>query len=571
MRMTRSLGLVSATVVAGWVFSAVVPSATLAQGNPRPAGWREATHGAKAAPDYARLFAMDKVHEIRITMTPDSFQAIQADLKAITPAMPPMPGGVPGGAPGAGGPPAFPPPGRGGLPGFGPPGPGGTNPMAALMEAGLKACEGKPETTSCSASGMEGKCTAMFGGPLMCVPAQFAKMMEGGAMSLTTRDPMYVPVSVRHDEGVWTKVGMRYKGNSTLMAANMGGIAKIPFRLDFDRYEDESPEIRNQRFYGFQKLTFSSNFSDDSQVREVIGTEILRDRGVPAARAAFYRVFIDTGAGPEYWGLYSMLEDPADGAMLDAQFGGRSGNLYKPEGPGADWKAFDQKGFEKKTNEKDADFSDVSRAIAALHAPRTNPQAWRAALEAAFDADLFLRWLAVNTAIENWDAYGVMSHNYYLYGDPARGGRLRWIPWDNNMAFGVGTGFGAPPGGFTLPGGTPGAAGMGNAGTDVLHKNVGDRWPLIQILLADEVYKARYRELLEYALGGLFAPDAVRKRARELHALIAPSVVGPQGERPTHRTVTSPEAFQAAIDGPGGLLALIEKRRALIRSALDAR
>ena len=100
---------------------------------------------------------------------------------------------------------------------------------------------------------------------------------------------------------------------------------------------------------------------------------------------------------------------------------------------------------------------------------------------------------------------------------------------------------------------------------------MGDRWPLIQILLADEVYKARYRELLEYALGGLFAPDAVRKRARELHALIAPSVVGPQGERPTHRTVTSPEAFQAAIDGPGGLLALIEKRRALIRSALDAR
>ena len=62
---------------------------------------------------------------------------------------------------------------------------------------------------------------------------------------------------------------------------------------------------------------------------------MLRDRGVPAARAAFYRVVVDTGEGAGYWGLYTMVEDPSDGAMLDAQLGGRGANLYKPDGPAA--------------------------------------------------------------------------------------------------------------------------------------------------------------------------------------------------------------------------------------------
>jgi hypothetical protein len=308
-----------------------------------------------------------------------------------------------------------------------------------------------------------------------------------------------------------------------------------------------------------------------------------------------------------------MIEDPADGAMLDAQFGSRRGNLYKPEGPGADWTSFVAEGFVKKTNERAADFSDVKRAVDALHAPRGDAVAWRAGLEAAFDVDLFLRWLAVNTSIGNWDAYGAMAHNYYLYGDPSQGGRLRWIPWDNNFAFGMGRGGfpggggrfgggprrgGPPPGapgaagapgapGATAPPGAPGAAappgapafppfgGQGmpmpppfGSGTDVLQRQVGERWPLIQRIIADEVYAARYREHLTRALEGLAAPGAIDTRVRALHALIAPHVVGPQGERPSHTTVSSPAAFEGAIDGPGGLLESMATRHAAVRAAL---
>jgi len=117
------------------------------------------------------------------------------------------------------------------------------------------------------------------------------------------------------------------------------------------------------------EITFSSNFGDDSQIREVLANEMFRDRGVPAPRVAFYRIFVDSGGGSEYWGLYTMVEDPADGAMLQAQFGKSSGNLYKPDGPGADWPKFDRAGFEKQTNRNKPDLlASVERRRAVIKA-----------------------------------------------------------------------------------------------------------------------------------------------------------------------------------------------------------
>jgi hypothetical protein len=169
-----------------------------------------------------------------------------------------------------------------------------------------------------------------------------------------------------------------------------------------------------------------------------------------------------------------------------------------------------------------------------------------------------------------------MAHNYYLYADPDRQGRLRWIPWDNNFAFGLRP---ALPGGMPPPGRSgfpaPGGAGVQivrrplASADDVLHAQVGRRWPLIQRLLADPVYAERYRALLEHAIGGLFAPAAFEARVRELHALVAPAVVGTRGERDSHTTVRSPEAFAAAVDGPDGLLEFARKRREAVRQALE--
>jgi hypothetical protein len=357
------------------------------------------------------------------------------------------------------------------------------------------------------------------------------------------------------------------------MAAASSRNGKIPFRLEFGGGAQADP---NRTFHGFRKLTFSSNFADDSQVREVLATEVLRDRGVPAARAAFYRVFVDTGEGAAYWGLYTMVEDPADGAMLDAQLGGRGANLYKPDGPAANWTRFEAASFEKKTNERANDFSDVIAAIDAVHAEATDRGAWRARLERVFDVDLFLRWLAVNTAIDNWDVYGSMAHNYYLYGDLSRQGRLRWIPWDHNMAFGAGPGAGRGfPGGpdpgqvpmFARGRGRGGAGPFGAMTRDVLHRDAGESWPLIARLLSDSEYSARYRHWLTDSLTGLMEPASAERRVRELHALIAPAVVGSKGELRTHTTISSETAFLESTDE---LLRGIARQRERIRSALAA-
>ena len=42
------------------------------------------------------------------------------------------------------------------------------------------------------------------------------------------------------------------------------GILKLPFKLDFDEFEDDYPQIDNQRFYGFKKLSLKNNYDDQS-------------------------------------------------------------------------------------------------------------------------------------------------------------------------------------------------------------------------------------------------------------------------------------------------------------------
>ena len=98
-----------------------------------------------------------------------------------------------------------------------------------------------------------------------------------------------------------------------------------------------------------------------------------------------------------------------------------------------------------------------------------------------------------------------------------------------------------------------------------MHRDASSAWPLISRLLSAPEYAARYRSFLEDALGGLMEPDAIAKRVRELHALIAPAIVGSTGELRTHTTVSSEAAFRVA---PDVLLGQIALRRERIRAAL---
>jgi hypothetical protein len=101
--------------------------------------------------------------------------------------------------------------------------------------------------------------------------------------------------------------------------------------------------------------------------------------------------------------------------------------------------------------------------------------------------------------------------------------------------------------------------------SDVLHRDAGGSWPLIARLLSDPDYNARYRGFLSDSLAGLMAPAAAAHRISELHALIAPAVLGPQGERTTHTTITSETTFR---ESPDALLSAMARQQGRIRSAL---
>src|SRR5690349_5671896 len=201
--------------------------------------------------------------------------------------------------------------------------------------------------------------------------------------SFPVEEPLFVPCTFTFNNTDWYKVGIRYKGNSTLKTSISQSIKKLPLKFDFDEFEDTYPEIKNQRFYGFKQLSFSNGFDDKSLMREKVVADIFRNAGVRAPQTAFYRVYVDYGEGSKYFGLYTVVE-VVDDTMVEGQFGDDTGNIYKPDGPGASFaaNAFSPSHFEK-CNNKETDWSDIQGLFSALHATtRTSDvAAWRTALE----------------------------------------------------------------------------------------------------------------------------------------------------------------------------------------------
>ena len=328
----------------------------------------------------------------------------------------------------------------------------------------------------------------------------------GGPTVDLDENPIYVAADFYFNGIQWYEVGVRYKGNSSLSRPYSQGIEKYPFRFKFDKYEYEYPEINNQRFYGFKDISMSSNFDDQSFMREKTATDLFREFGVPAPQSAYYEVWLDRGDGnPKYFGLYTMVEVVFD-SMLDEMFGSNSGNCYKPDGEGARFGAtgFSINDFEKKTNEDVADWSDIQAMYDALHASTrtTDVEQWKTDLEALFDVDGFLKYLAVNNTIQNWDTYGNMTHNYYLYHDPADY-LIKWIPWDNNEAFTSGTGMKSPLS-FEM-------------------SEVGDEWPLISYIVDIQEYRDIYDNYIQDFIDGPFLASKMSTQYSTQDLLISAS------------------------------------------------
>ena len=314
----------------------------------------------------------------------------------------------------------------------------------------------------------------------------FGTSSRPGGITDSDEDPIFVPAEVFYKDTEWYRVGIRFKGNSSLQSSWSAGIMKLSFKLDFDEFEDTYPQIKNQRFYGFKKMSLKNNYNDESMIREKVSSDIFRNAGVAASQTAFYTLYVDYGEGPQYFGVYTLVEE-VDDTVIDTQFSNNDGNLYKPDGTGASFASgtFSEDVFEKKTNEDLEDWSDIESLFTALHADNrtSDPESWRENLDSVFDTDTFLKYLAVNTVIQNWDTYGRMTHNYYLYNNPDTG-LLTWIPWDNNEALQTGNQQGSLPLNFS---------GLSTSS-----------WPLIGYMYSDDVYRAKYDAYVKETVNNYF-------------------------------------------------------------------
>lgn len=356
---------------------------------------------------------------------------------------------------------------------------------------------------------------------------EFGQRTVGASLIDTDEDPIFVPGEVFYNGKQWYRVGLRFKGNSSLQSSWQAGILKLSFKMDFDEYEDDYPQIDNQRFYGFKKFSLKNNYDDKSLMREKVAADVFKNAGVPVSHTAFYELYVDHGNGPEYFGLYTLVEE-VDGEVLDTQFSSDDGNLYKPEDGSANFVegTFSTEDFEKKTNEDDEDWSDIIALFDALHddTRTTDPASWRENLEAVFDVDGFLKYLAVNGIIQNWDTYGRMPHNYYLYNNPENG-KLTWIPWDNNEA---------------LQDGKLG----GSLALDFSDLS-NSEWPLIAKIYGDDVYKAQYDTYLSEVISDAFETTSMQTSYDTYSTLIESSATT---EVPGYSFLNGPNDFYNAVN-----------------------
>lgn len=348
---------------------------------------------------------------------------------------------------------------------------------------------------------------------------------QGGPGQGTTDDPIWEPADIFYHGTQWYRVGVRFKGNSSLMSTWRSGNMKLSFKLDFDQYEDDYPQIENQRFFGFKKLSLKNNYDDKSCLREKVAAEVFADAGLAVSHTAFYRVYVDYGDGPVYFGVYTLVEE-VDDTVKKTQFD-KGGNLYKPEDTGASFRegTFSESDFEKKTNEDEADWTDITTLFAVLHDSRrtSSPAAWRATLDSVFDTQVFLKYLAVNTVIQNWDTYGTMPHNYFLYNNPANG-KLTWIPWDNNEAFQSGK--------------------MGGALALDFSNLQSGQWPLIEYLYADSVYRSMYDQYVKETVDRPFDVTTIQEKYVRYASLIGDFV---RAENSGYTFLQNTSDFDAAV------------------------
>lgn len=311
-----------------------------------------------------------------------------------------------------------------------------------------------------------------------------------------------VPATLQFDGQDWGDITLRYKGNSSYRGARTD--LKRSLKLDFNA------AAGHRRFFGMSKLNLNNNAFDSSQMRETLAYDVFHHAEVPAPRTAYARVFITVPGEHEheheYAGLFTIVEQ-IDQSFFEQRWGHKVGVLLKPEGLsglpdlGNDWKSY-ASSYSAKLPTKSRDAQRMIKFVQFVD--HASDQDFAAHLGDYLDIDEFLHFLAAEAVIVNSDSPLAMNHNYYLTIRPDSG-KVVWVPWDMNMAFG----------GFR----------RGEVDLSIYRPSAPGMFPLADRVLGDAALFERYKQIVHDMIQDNMSRPRMDAQMRHLEILIRSAAV----------------------------------------------
>lgn len=221
----------------------------------------------------------------------------------------------------------------------------------------------------------------------------------------------------------YDSIGFRARGNTSLSSQ------KKSFKIDFNRF------VSAQKFEGLEELNLNGEHNDVSIMRSFLAQHLLRAAGLAASRTSYVKLYVNN----EYKGLYINVEH-LDDEFLDLRFPTEAnGNLWKCfYGADLTWWGSNpssyQAVYELKTNKDSANYTALLNFINVLN--NVPSVYFPCAIQEVLDVDLFLRNIALEILMGQWDGYAYNKNNYYLYqreGDS----KMVYLSYDLDNTFGI--------------------------------------------------------------------------------------------------------------------------------------
>jgi spore coat protein CotH len=232
------------------------------------------------------------------------------------------------------------------------------------------------------------------------------------------RQDEYVTADLTYEGETVANVGVRIKGEGSFQPISR----KPALKIKFDEF------VPDQEFRGLRRLTLNNLFEDPSFIAERLAYDVYRAAGVPAPRCNNALLYING----TFYGVYANVESE-DKTFLRRWFTNEDGNLYE-EGQ-EDFVSGAEASFNLETNEATNDRMDMVNLIAAVEGA-TNPATFLADIGVAIDTARFLRFTAVEAAVNQWDMYAYTvfwPNNFRMYHDPTSD-KFHFIPWGHDMS-----------------------------------------------------------------------------------------------------------------------------------------